>query len=43
MNINQQSKVEDLFKKINKDIQKDQKSKISDEDLNRVRAFVVES
>ena len=43
MNINQQSEIEELFRRINKNISKNQKSKISDEDLNRVRAFVVQS
>ena len=43
MNINQQSEIEDLFKRINKNISKNQRSKINDEDLNRVRAFVVQS
>ena len=43
MNINQQSEIEELFRRINKNISKNQKSKINDEDLNRVRAFVVQS
>ena len=43
MNINQQSEIEDLFKRINKNISKNQRSKINDEDLNKVRAFVVQS
>ena len=43
MNINQQSEIDELFRRINKNISKNQKSKINDEDLNRVRAFVVQS
>ena len=43
MNINQQSEIEELFRRINKNISKNQRSKIGDEDLNRVRAFVVQS
>ena len=43
MNINQQSEIEELFRRINKNISKNQRSKINDEDLNRVRAFVVQS
>ena len=43
MNINQQSEIEELFRRINKNISKNQKSKINDDDLNKVRAFVVQS
>ena len=43
MNINQQSEIEELFRRINKNISKNQRSKIGDDDLNRVRAFVVQS
>lgn len=43
MNINQQAEIEELFRRINKSIQKNNKSKISDEDLNKVRAYVVQS
>jgi len=43
MNINQQSEIEELFRRINKNISKNSKAKISDEDLNKVRAFVVQS
>ena len=41
MNINQQSEIEELFKRINKSMAKNSKTKVSDEDLNKVRAFVV--
>ena len=43
MNINQQSEIEELFRRINKNLSKNPQSKISDEDLTRVRAFVVQS
>lgn len=43
MNINQQSEIDELFNRINKNISKNPQSKISDEDLTRVRAFVVHS
>lgn len=43
MNINQQAEIEELFRRINKSIQKNNKSKINDEDLNKVRAYVVQS
>merc|ERR1711957_520900 len=43
MNINQQSEVEDLFKRINKNIQKNNKCSLANEDMNKVRAFVVQS
>ena len=43
MNINQQTEIEDLFRRINKNIGKNQKAKIGDDDLNKVRAFVVQS
>lgn len=38
-----QVEIEKLFKRINKDTQKNHKYKISDEDLNKVRAFAVSS
>ena len=43
MNINQQSEIEELFLRINKNLSKNPQSKISDEDLTRVRSFVVQS
>ena len=43
MNINQQSEIEELFKRISKTMAKNTKQKISDEDLNKVRAYVVQS
>lgn len=43
MNINQQAEIEELFRRINKSIQKNNTSKINDEDLNKVRAYVVQS
>ena len=43
MNNNQQAEIEELFKRVNKNMQKSNKSKISDDDLNKVRAFVVQS
>lgn len=43
MNINQQSEIDELFNRINKNMSKNPNSKISDEDLTRVRAFVVQS
>ena len=43
MNINQQSEIEELFRRINKNLSKNPRSTISDEDLTRVRAFVVQS
>lgn len=43
MNINQQAEIEDLFRRINKSISKNQKVKVGDEDLNKVRAYVVQS
>lgn len=43
MNINQQAEMEELFKKVNKSIQKNSKAKISDEDMSKMRAYVVES
>jgi len=43
MNINQQSEIEELFRRINKSMAKNSKTKVSDEDLNKVRAFVVQS
>jgi len=41
MNINQQSEIDELFNRINKTMSKNPQAKISDEDLTRVRAFVV--
>ena len=43
MNINQQAEIEDLFRRIQKAQAKNSKQKVSDEDLNKVRAFVVQS
>ena len=43
MNINQQSEVEDLFSRINKGIYKDNRCKLEDADMNKVRAYVVQS
>jgi hypothetical protein len=43
MNINQQSEVEDLFKRINKNILRNRNCSLPDEDMNKVRAFVVQS
>ena len=41
MNNNQQAEIEELFKRVNKNMQKSNKSEIGDADLNKVRAFVV--
>ena len=38
-----QAEISDLFKRVNKNMQRSVKSKIADEDLNKVRAFVVQS
>ena len=43
MNMNQQTEIEDLFRRINKSMAKDSNAKITDEDLNKVRAFVIQS
>ena len=43
MNINQQADIEELFRRINKTISKNSKVKVGDEDLNKVRAYVVQS
>lgn len=43
MNINQQSEIDELFNRINKNMSKNPQAKIADEDLTRVRAFVVQS
>ena len=43
MNINQQAEIEELFRRIQKAQAKNSKQKVSDEDLNKVRAFVVQS
>jgi hypothetical protein len=43
MNINQQADIEELFRRINKSISKNSKVKVGDEDLNKVRAYVVQS
>lgn len=37
------SEIDDLFKRISKTMAKNTKQKISDEDLNKVRAYVVQS
>ena len=39
--MNQESDIKDLFRRVNKSISKNNKSKISEDDLNR--AFVVQS
>ena len=41
MNINQQTEIDELFKRISKSMLKNSHSKISDEDLNKIRAFVI--
>lgn len=41
MNVNQQAEIEELFNRINKSLQKNSKQKISEDDLNKVRAYVV--
>ena len=41
--MNQQTEIEDLFRRINKSMAKDSNAKITDEDLNKVRAFVIQS
>ena len=43
MNVNQQNEIEELFKRINKNYQKNPRSKVDDMDLEKVRAFVVQS
>ena len=43
MNVNQQAEIEELFNRINKSLQKNSKQKISEDDLNKVRAYVVQS
>ena len=43
MNVNQQNEIEELFKRINKNYQKNPRSKVDDLDLEKVRAFVVQS
>jgi len=43
MNINQQSEVEELFGRVNKGIYKDRKCKLEDTDMNKVRAYIVQS
>ena len=43
MNVNQQNEIEDLFKRINKNFRKNPRSKVDDLDLEKVRAFVVQS
>lgn len=41
MNINQQAEIDGLFRKIDKSLQKKNKAEISEDDLNKVRAYVV--
>jgi hypothetical protein len=41
MNINQQAEIEDLFRRMNKSLSKNARAAVGDEDLNRVRAYVV--
>jgi chromosome segregation ATPase len=43
MNINQQSEIENLFAFIKDKTTKPQAKKLSDDDLNKVRAFIVQS
>ena len=43
MNVNQQAEIQKLFKRINGDIRSNQNYKISEEELNKVRAHVVQS
>jgi hypothetical protein len=43
MNINQQSEIETLFAFIREKTNKPQSKKLTDEDLNKVRAFIVQS
>jgi hypothetical protein len=43
MNINQQSEIESLFAFIKEKTNKPQSKKLTDEDLNKVRAFIVQS
>lgn len=43
MNINQQSEIETLFAFIKEKTTKPQSKKLTDEDLNKVRAFIVQS
>lgn len=40
---NQQSDIDELFRKIERGMQKNSQSKISEDDLNKVRAYVVQS
>jgi hypothetical protein len=39
MNINQQSEVEGLFSRINKGIYRNNRIKLDDSDMNKVRAY----
>jgi hypothetical protein len=43
MNPNQETDIEELFKRINKSIQRNDRSRIVEDDLNKVRAYVVQS
>ena len=43
MNIKHQVELEDLFNRVNKNVQRNDKAKITDDDLNKVRAYVVQS
>jgi len=41
--MNTQPEIQDLFKRVNYQIRKNPASKINEEDLNKVRAYVVQS
>jgi len=41
MNVNQQAEIEELFKRVNKRIAESKASKITDDELNKVRSYVV--
>ena len=43
MNIKHQAEIEQLFNRVNKNVQRNDRAKISDDDLNKVRAYVVQS
>jgi len=43
MNTNKQAEIEDLFNKVNKRYFKNDKYKINDDDLDKVRAYIVSS
>ncbi len=39
--MNKQTEIEDLFRRISKSMAKDSSAKVSEEDLNKIRAFVI--